>query len=211
MALHILIIDDHALFREALVFLLDHLVGEITVKHAGTASEAIAAVTYYEGLDLIILDRSLSGSDGISLLPELKRLSPETPIVIVSASDRSADVRRAMQSGASGYIPKTVGAQELLYGLGRVLAGETYLSASVLTAMVTGKSSGNQSNHRVMETLTDRQKEVLLLLCRGLSNKGIAKQLKLSEGTVKLHVSAIMRSLGARNRTEAVVIAEQFV
>ena len=209
MATRILSVDDHALFREALERVLRELDPEVTVIHAGTAREAIAAATYYEGLDLVLLDRSLAGTDGISLLPQLCDAANGAPVVVVSGSARTSDVQRALDAGAASYIPKTVGAQELLLALRRVLAGDPYLPPTLLTSLAPTDDHQTSSPNNGLDGLTERQREVLLLLSEGLSNKGIANRLDLSEGTVKLHVSAIMRALGARNRTEAAMVAEQ--
>ena len=112
--------------------------------------------------------------------------------------------------GSASYVPKSVGAQELLVALRRVLTGESYLPAVLLAAMAPVNDSLPLSGQIKLDKLTQRQQDVLLLLSKGLSNKGIANRLDLCDGTVKLHVSAIMRALGVRNRTEAVVMAEQF-
>lgn len=211
MAMRILLVDDHTLFREALERVLRELDGGITVIHAGTAAEAIATASYYQDIDLILLDRSLAGTDGISILPNLRAASNGVPVVIVSGSARPGDVQRALDAGAASYVPKTVGVQELFLTLQRVLAGDDYLPSTLLAAIAApADNKPTPSAHVNNNKLTERQNEVLRLLSEGLSNKGIANRLDLCEGTVKLHVSAIMRALGVRNRTEAVVAAEQF-
>ena len=210
MATRILAVDDHALFREALARVLSELDPEVAVIHAGTGPEAIAAASYYQGLDLILLDRSLAGADGISLLPQLRDAANGAPVVVISGSARPGDVQRALDAGAASYVPKTVGIQEMLVALRRVLAGDPYLPPTLLASLAPTDHQPTSSQQINLDKLTERQKEVLRLLSQGLSNKGIANRLDLSEGTVKLHVSAIMRALGARNRTEAVLVAEQF-
>lgn len=210
MTTRILFVDDHALFREALVHVLRELDRDLEVIHAGTAPEAIAAASYYQGIDLILLDRSLAGADGISILPQLHDAANGAPVVVVSGSGRAPDVRRALEAGAASYVPKSVGTQELLIALRRVLAGESYLPASLLAAMAPANNTPTLSGQIKLDKLTQRQKDVLQLLSQGLSNKAIANRLDLCEGTIKLHVSAIMRALGVRNRTEAVVVAEQY-
>ena len=162
--------------------------------HAATAPEAIAAASYYQGLDLILLDRSLAGSDGISILAQLREAANGTPVVVVSGSGGASDVRRALDAGAASYVPKAVGVKELLIVLRRVLTGESYLPASLLAAMAPANDTPILSESIKLDKLTQRQKDVLFLLSQGLSNKGIANRLDLSEGAVKHHVSAIMRS-----------------
>lgn len=208
--MRILLVDDHALFREALVHVLRGLDPDVGVAHAGTACEALATAAYYRDFDLILLDRSLAGSDGISILRQLRASAGDPPVVVVSGSGRAPDVRRALEAGAASYVPKTATSHELLFALQRVLEGEAYLPPSLLAALAPEDNPPALSEPIKVDTLTKRQKEVLLLLSQGLSNKGIANRLVLSEGTVKLHVSAIMRTLGARSRTEAVLVAEQF-
>jgi DNA-binding NarL/FixJ family response regulator len=131
-------------------------------------------------------------------------------VVVISGSARPGDVQRALDAGAASYVPKTAGIQEMLFALRRVLAGDPYLPPTLLASLAPTDHQPNSSQQINLDKLTERQKEVLHLLSQGLSNKGIANRLDLSEGTVKLHVSAIMRALGARNRTEAVLVAEQF-
>jgi len=208
--MHILLVDDHTMFREALVHVLGELDQDVRVAHASTASEAIGAVSYYRDLDLILLNPSLAGVDGISILPQLRQSTGGTPVVVVTGSGRAHDVRRALEAGAASYVPKTASTQELLLALKMVLNGESYLPPSLLAVMAPEEDPHVSSRPVNVGLLTERQKEVLLLLSQGLSNKIIASHLDLAEGTVKLHVSAIMRALGARSRTEAVV-AEQFV
>lgn len=210
MGIRILLVDDHTLFRESLVHVLGALDHDVAVFHAGTAEEAISAASYYRELDLILLDRSLAGTDGISLIPQLKALSNGAAVVVVSASERARDVQRAMDAGAASYVPKTLGVQELLITLRRVLTQESYLPTNLLSAMIDKDDKSTPLDSFKIDKLTERQREVLQLLSQGLTNKGIANQLDLTEGTIKLHVSAIMRTLGARNRTEAVLFAEQF-
>lgn len=194
MTTRILFIDDHALFREGLVHVLRELDQDLDVIHAATAPEAIAAASYYQGLDLILLDRSLAGSDGISILAQLREAANGTPVVVVSGSGGASDVRRALDAGAASYVPKAVGVKELLIVLRRVLNGESYLPASLLAAMAPANDTPILSESIKLDKLTQRQKDVLFLLSQGLSNKGIANRLDLSEGAVKHHVSAIMRS-----------------
>jgi len=208
--MRILLIDDHTLFRDSLEHVLKQLDPNVTAVHAGTAREAIAAATFYQDLDLILLDRSLADTDGISILPQLREAAKGSPVVVISGSARAGDVQRALEAGAASYVPKTVGAQELLLALRRLLAGEAYLPPMLLAAVGPANNKPRPPPRIKVDHLTERQSEVLFLLTEGLSNKGIAERLDISEGTVKLHVSAIMRALGARNRTEAALVAERF-
>ena len=208
--MRILLVDDHALFREALVHVLRQLDDDAAFVHAATAEEALAAANYYRDLDLILLDLSLPGGDGLLILGELRDVAITVPVVVVSASDDPRDVRRAMDAGASGYISQAAGTQEMIAALTRVLEGDIYVPSSLLAAMASLEKAGAPPRRQTgTPMLTERQLEVLRLLGQGLSNKGIANRLDLTEGTVKLHVSAVIRTLKARNRTEAVMAAER--
>jgi DNA-binding NarL/FixJ family response regulator len=207
--MRILLVDDHALFRDALVHVLKGLDAQAAIVHAATAREALAAAGHYENLDLILLDLYLPGSDGCAVLGRFREVAMTVPVVVLSASDKPQDVRRALDAGAAGYIPKTTGSQEMLEALHRVLEGDIYVPAALLAAMGTVEEEATYARPDATDLLTERQLDVLRFLGQGLSNKGIANRLDLTEGTVKLHVSALMRALGARNRTEAVMAAER--
>jgi DNA-binding NarL/FixJ family response regulator len=210
--MRILLIDDHTLFRDALSVVLGQLSADLTLFSAGTADEARAAVAYYADLDLVLLDLYLPGVRDCSLVRDLAEALISVPIVVVTASERPEDVRASLDAGAAGYIPKTIGSQDLLAALRQVLAGDIYVPASLLAAMrarATAAAPMAPALPSDANALTGRQLEVLSLLAQGLPNKGIARRLDLSEGTVKLHVSAILRALAARNRTEAVMEAER--
>lgn len=200
--MQILIVDDHALFREAIGLILDRLDDSPTVLEAATAGEAINILAHYQSLDMILLDHTLPGLNGIDAIPTLRDCSPQTPIVVLSASEDPRTVRAAIAAGAAGYVPKSANSPALLNALRVVLAGEIYMPPRYLTQEA-GVSAIPDRHH----VLTQRQLEVLVLLAEGLSNKAIARQLGIVEATVKLHVSAILRELGARNRTEAVMAA----
>jgi len=205
----ILLVEDHTLFREALVPLLGDLSPETKVIEAATEEEAISATEYYWDLDLILLDLVMPGCDGFRLLGRLTTAVPKVPIVILSGENDPRLVMQALEAGARGYIPKSATVQGAKNALRMVLGGETYVPLTLI--------SGNAGGHRQQETgningdtgLTPRQLDVLQLLSGGLPNKLIARRLDLNEGTVKLHVSAILRSLGIRNRTQAVREAER--
>ncbi len=206
--MQILIIDDHTLFRQALVPLLKDLDRDVLVIEASTELEAEAAIGCYQALDLIILDLGLPGKGGIDLLYSLREKVPAIPIVILSGESNPKVVRETIDAGARGFIPKTVGVQGLKNAMHLVLDGETYFPLSLLSDEGTNAKAyppdidGNS-------LLTPRQMHVLELLAKGLPNKSIARQLDVSEGTVKLHVSAILRVFGIQNRTEAVLAANR--
>jgi DNA-binding NarL/FixJ family response regulator len=160
---------------------------------------------------LILLDIELPRQNGLAALPELRERAPAVPIVVLSGSETCDHVRRALDNGAVGYIPKTCSSHEMLAALHIVLQGDVYIPPRLLGKLEgSSLSLGTDSDHDVTsKKLTARQLEVLDLMIRGLPNKSIANTLNLAEGTIKLHVAAIMRALGARNRTQAVTAASR--
>lgn len=204
--MHILLIDDHILFREALLYILKQLDPEAVISEATTSQEAVRIVKYYPDLDLILLDLALPGWDGLAVLPELRRMAPTAPLVVLSASENPVDIRQALEEGAAGYIPKSCGSQEMITALRLVLAGRIYLPAALLESLEAPPLPAETFKHA---ELTPRQLEVLHLMGQGLSNKWIGRRLNVAEGTVKLHVAAILRSLNTANRTQAVIEASR--
>ena len=211
--MRILLVDDHTLFREALLHVLRQFDSTAVVIEAATAREAIRLAAHYHDLDLILLDLSLPGLNGLSALPELHELRPTVPLVILSASEDSADIQQALNAGAMGYIPKSSSSHEMITALRLVLAGEIYVPPAMLAALEALESASSPVDtassleEKGIDGLTPRQVEVLRLMAQGLSNKGICKRLNVAEGTVKLHVTAVMRALNTCNRTQAVIEA----
>lgn len=194
----ILLIDDHSLFREGLKTLLPHLDGTVRLIEASCCSGGLAALRGHDDLNLALLDLGLGdGNDRLACLRRLRNADSTLPIVILSAHEASTTVEAAFREGASGYILKSSPTAEVLDALRLVLLGGVY-SPPCLPGAV-GK---------VLERpFTKRQREVLELMARGETNKAIAKQLGSAEGTVRIHVTAIIKALQAVNRTEAVTKA----
>ncbi len=209
--MRILLIDDHTLFREALLHVLRQFDSTAVVIEAATAREAIRLAAHYHDLDLILLDLNLPGLNGLCALPELHELRPTVPLIILSASEDASDVRQALAAGAMGYIPKSSSSREMITALRLALAGEVYVPRALLAALEALATASSQATAVVEEKeaggLTPRQLEVLRLMGQGLSNKAICKRLNVAEGTVKLHVAAVLRALSAGNRTQAVIEA----
>lgn len=216
--MRILIVDDHPLFREALGSLLERFYPSAAVFEVGSVEEAAGVVRQYAPFDLIMLDVFLPGQSGVAGLETLHAsVAVETPIVIMSGSDNSEMMNLALAKGARGYIAKSAGVGDVKNALHLILAGEIYISPSML-AEVRQRAEPkdppppnlpppNLSPQTDNSGLTPRQRDVIRLMARGLPNKSIARELNCSDGTVKLHVSAILRTLHARNRTEAVQAA----
>jgi DNA-binding NarL/FixJ family response regulator len=151
------------------------------------------------------VDLQMPGMDGVAGVRRLRALFPTVPLVVVSAEQEPATVRAAFVAGAAAYLPKSEPPEVLQQALRLVLAGGTYTPALALADLRSDGAAPRPDLH----ALTPRQRDVLRGLSRGLPNKLIARELGLSEGTVKIHIAAVLRALRARNRTEAVVLARQ--
>ncbi len=207
--MHILLVDDHTLFREALLHVLHQLDVQVIVLEAANIQEATHLISHTRNLDLMLLDIELPGIDGLSALPDLRERAPTVPIVVLSGSESAEHIKRALDNGAVGYIPKTCSSHEMLAALDIVLQGDVYIPPKLLGKLEASSLSlqSGSVNNTLSTPLTARQFEVLELMVRGLPNKSIANTLNVAEGTVKLHVAAIMRTLGVHNRTQAVTEA----
>jgi DNA-binding NarL/FixJ family response regulator len=206
--LKVLVVDDHPLICEALRQVLRALDEDIQLVEAGSGSAALAQADKAGSLDLILLDLALPDADGFEVLGELRERHPSFPVVVLSASEQVEVVMRALDAGAMGFIPKTSSNELLLGALRLVLSGGVYLPAEVLrhapVPPVARKSGLEETSYRDVG-LTERQAQVLALLVQGKPNKIICRELSLAEGTVKIHVTAILKALGVSNRTQAVV------
>lgn len=205
--LRVLVVDDHPLIREALRQVLKQLDKHIELLEAPSAEEALAAAAHHDDLDLILLDLSLPGGDGFDLLRELREQYPAVPVVVLSASDQPETVMRALDEGAMGFIPKTSPNDVLIGALRLVLSRGVYLPPQVLrqhAATFASCSPTLPANcHDI--GLTARQAQVLALLVQGKPNKLICRELNLAEGTVKIHITGILKALKVTNRTQAVI------
>ena len=199
----ILVADDHALFREGLNFLLLELGDDVALHQACNATEATELARAHPDLDLILLDLDMPGLDSFTGLRTLRNRHPDIPVVVVSASEDNQDIRRAMEADASGFIPKSMSGRAMLDILRRILDGETYVPEQADGLSFTSAEDPAAG-------LTPRQREVLRLMCAGQSNKAIAQTLGMAEGTVKIHVTAILKALNAANRTQAVIMASHY-
>ena len=210
----ILVVDDHPLILEALHHVLRALDGGATIHDARTAEDGRRLLAEHPDARLLILDLSLPGADGFSLLHELRNAYPSIPVVVLSASDQREDIMHAIDLGAMGYIPKSSSNLVMLQALRLVLSGGVYLP-SVALAMRDASSGeplrvaeGARTTPRELG-LTARQAQVLALILQGKPNKVICRELGLAEGTVKIHVAAILRALNVSTRTQAVIEASR--
>ena len=200
-----LIADDHPLFRGALREAVGGLFKHVQIGEAGSFEEVTAFLERDGDVDLILLDLSMPGARGFSGLMYLRAQYPGLPVVMVSANDDPAVIRRCMEFGASGFIPKTLGVETLRAAIARVLKGEVWTPPDVDLAR--GADAETAAMIARLSTLTPQQVRVLMMLSAGLLNKQIAYELGVSEATVKAHVSAILQKLDVESRTQAVIAA----
>ena len=204
----VLIVDDHVLVREALAAMLQQPEVAATVFLAGSCVEGLAIAEAHLDLDVAVLDLVMPGVSGIDGLLEFRKHRPELPVIVLSSSENPKDVRRALASGALGYVPKSASRQTLLWALKSVLAGNVYVPPLLINEENEERINANGGSLGAAR-LTERQIDVLRLVCRGQSNKEIGKVLALSEKTVKAHVTAIFKALNVVNRTQAAAVAQK--
>lgn len=194
----VLLVDDHLFLRDALAEVMLRSFPEVEVFQVGTLQAAHAFLGEHTDLDLVLLDLSLPDGDGLMALPALRRATPAW-IVVMSADDRIESVNAALDGGAAGYLPKTLGVDEMLAALRLVLDGGVYVPARAIGAAPDAAPQGPEPR------LSPRQREVLALLVAGAANKLIARELDIGEATVKSHVAAIFEEFGVTSRTQVVV------
>lgn len=206
--MNILLVDDHALFREGVALLLKELDSAVQVRHASNMAEALAVLEQDAGIELILLDFLLPGEHGLQALKTLRQRHPAVPLVMLSSQEDQVTVLRSIQLGAMGFIPKSASSSQMFEALRTVLAHGIYvpplsLAYVVLPALKPPRASPAELG------LTPRQTQVLWLVLEGKSMKHIARELNLSPNTVKTHVSAVLRALGVTTRTQAIVAASR--
>lgn len=223
--MNILLVDDHSLFREGMRHVLQQLEPDITVFEANQAQSALNAFDDHPNIDLVLLDLNLPGVNGFEILKQIKAKSHDVAVIMLSASEDINDARQALDNGAVGYIPKSATSQVMLSAIRLVLSGGVYVPPLILSQLQQRQAvpnlrpgsqhtAGHDSVHNLpsstaLGSLTTRQMDVLILLAEGKSNKEIGRKLGMAEGTVKIHVTAIFKSLGVVNRTQAVLAAEK--
>ncbi len=204
-ATHLVIADDHPLFRDALRQAVAGVVASAKIDEAGSFEELTALLNQDSEVDLVLLDLSMPGISGFSGLIYLRAQFPAIPVVIVSASDDGGTIRQSLDFGASGFIPKRFGVDTLRDAITKVLGGDVWVPADTDLSSATDPELVRLRDRLV--TLTPQQVRVLMMLSEGLLNKQIAYELGVSEATIKAHVSAILQKLGVESRTQAVIAA----
>jgi DNA-binding NarL/FixJ family response regulator len=201
----LVIADDHPLFRGALREAVTGLFEHVDISEAGSFEEVSRLLDQGGEVDLILLDLTMPGVRGFSGLMYLRAQYPSAPVVVVSGNDDPAVIRRCMDFGASGFIPKTLGIDDMRAAIMRVLKGGIWTPPDV--DLAAGADAEAAAMMARLATLTPQQVRVLMMLSEGLLNKQIAYELSVSEATVKAHVSAILQKLGVDSRTQAVIAA----
>jgi DNA-binding NarL/FixJ family response regulator len=201
----LVIADDHPLFRGAMREAISGLLEKVDIAEAGTFNEVAELLERGSEVDLVLLDLTMPGVRGFSGLLYLRAQYPGVPVIVVSANDDPAAIRRCMEFGASGFIPKTLGIEAMRAAISRILNGGVWTPPDV--DLSSGSDAETAALMTRMATLTPQQVRVLMMLSEGMLNKQIAYQLGVSEATVKAHVSAILQKLGVESRTQAVIAA----
>lgn len=223
----VLLIDDHPLILSALQTVIQGLGGDTTVVGVGSAREARETLAASDDFDLVLLDLQLGDANGFDVLAEFRAKYPSLPVVVVSASDRSSDVIRAVDLGAMGFVPKRSSNEALYEALHMVMSGGIYVPPMDMRTPDPAPEEADtvpsvlrvvreNAEHAEPEPpplaslgLTPRQTDVLALLLQGKPNKLIARDLNLSVETVKDHVAAVLRTLNVSSRTQAVLAVSQ--
>ena len=209
MVMKVLLVDDHPLLRGGMRYLLRSLDADLEMDEASNCSQALELLAD-RSFDLVLLDLNMPGLNGLDALAAVRDAAPGVPLVVLSGESDPGIVRAAIEGGAMGFIPKSSPTEVLIPALRLVLAHGVYLPPLVLEAAYAARPPApalSRSATTVLPGLTPRQMDVLHYVIRGKPNKTIARELDLSEGTVKAHLSAVFQTLGVHSRTEAVYAA----
>lgn len=204
--MHVLIADDHPLFRDALQRAVLAAVPEATVHTADSVPALFALIETMPEADLLLMDLHMPGARGYSALAHIRGQYPGLPTIVVSGHEEAQVARRAIAHGASAYIPKSAAVETIVEAVRTVLDGDVWLPPQLVIGQVELKADEADMAARVA-SLTPQQFRVLNMIAEGLLNKQIAYDLGVSEATVKAHMTAIMRKLGVSNRTQVALAA----
>ncbi|MFK7792164.1 MAG: response regulator [Devosiaceae bacterium] len=205
---HFIIADDHPLFRDALKTIVGSRFENARISEAGDIDAVTAQLQSDADVDLVLLDLNMPGVRGFSGLMYLRAQYPGVPVCIVSATEDQAIIRRALDFGAAGFMPKSLGVDDITAGIEAILDGDIWTPADLDLANAPDDDEAAALAKR-LSSLTPQQVRVLMMLSQGLLNKQIAYELGVSEATVKAHVSAILQKLNVESRTQAVIAASR--
>lgn len=218
--LKFLIADDHGLIREGLRFALEGAYHNLQIIEAADGRQVLERVAGNGDLDLILLDYFMPGTDGFALVSTLCDRYPHVPVVIISGASDPLLIHKTLERGVAGFIPKATEQKTIIEALNLVLSGGIYIPPDI-DDTVYDATSANPWAHpvsqqtmsaaakAVLSKLTQRQQQVLRLLVKGKTNKDISRDLSVSENTIKVHVTAILRVLRVSNRTQALLVAQK--
>jgi len=200
----IMMVDDHPLLRKGLRQLIE-LEDELTI--VGEASSGAEALTIVEDCDpdLITLDLNMQGMDGLETLRALRLKGVSSRILMLTVSDNDEDVLEAIRSGADGYLLKDMDPDDLIDKIKEATLGKMVISDKLTQVLATALRKPEKKGYSVLSSLTSREYEILKLIAKGLSNKLIARELDISDGTVKVHVKHLLKKLNLKSRVEAAV------
>ena len=208
--IRVVLADDEAMIRVGVRSILTTDPEITVVAEAADGHEAIELVLAHRP-HVVLLDIRMPRLDGLAAVAELRAAAPEVAIIMLTTFDEDEYVSRALAEGAAGFLLKAADPRELIIGVRAVAGGAAYLSPRIAHKVITRLSGGRLARaataRRQVETLTPREREVLALVGRGMSNQDVGRELFLSEGTVKSHVSAILLRLGLANRVQAAIVA----
>ncbi|MBO5441548.1 MAG: response regulator transcription factor [Alphaproteobacteria bacterium] len=220
----ILIADDHELFLKGLEFILQENIKNIQITTANSYTEIFQQLNQNDYFDLIITDLAMPGANWLTAITKIHEILPETPIIIISAVFDKEILKQTLDIGVAGYIPKTASNNLIISAINLVLAGGVYIPHELLYTAKNATSSNEKQNDYITplknlekisltpqkspeKRLTERQIDIVKCIAEGLSNKQIAYKLNLTEGTVKVHITVILKVLNVKNRTSAVIEA----
>ncbi|MGM0429661.1 MAG: two-component system response regulator NarL [Pseudomonadota bacterium] len=203
-AASIMLVDDHPLLRKGLKQLIAMEDDMLVVAEASNGPDALLLAAEHDP-DLIVLDLNMQGMDGIETLKRLRDSEVTSRIIMLTVSDADDDVVAAITNGADGYLLKDMEPELLLEQIHRAVTGKMVLSEAITEILATALRQPTQSNTSQLSNLTNREHEILSLIAKGMSNKVIARELDISDGTVKVHVKHLLKKLGLRSRVEAAV------
>lgn len=204
--MRVLVADDHPLYREGVAHSLDSEPSFVVVGQAGTGDEATRLTVELQP-DLVVLDLDMPGGGGIEATANIAARCPTVAILILTVSDDRSSLIAALQAGARGYVLKGIGADELIRAAKAVLDGAVHVSPSLAGEILQEMTRGTPKDP--FDQLTDREKEILVLLAKGLTNKEIGESLYLAEKTVKHYMTSVLHKLHVRSRLEAALLAQR--
>lgn len=202
----ILLVDDHPLLRKGMLQLLELDPGFEAVGEAGNGEQALQLARQQQP-DLILLDLNMAGMGGVETLESLRAAGIRARIVVLTVSDSDEDVVAALRAGADGYLLKDMEPEDLMASLHRIIEGKLVISEQLIPLLARALGRSDAHTEPDPTSLTGREREILRLIARGLSNKMIARKLSITEGTIKVHVKNLLKKLGLRSRVQAAVWA----